>query len=98
MDGLRQLLTPAQREQYEQRVAVEMPAGYGSFHHPKLVHGSYENHSDRPRRAFVLNVFADGTCSNADEPLLTGVPVIPKGEKMQGRFFPLLFDPSGLAV
>jgi hypothetical protein len=31
--------------------------------------------------------------SMSDEPLLTGVPVIPKGQRMEGRFFPLLFDP-----
>ena len=28
------------------------------------------------------------------EPLLTGVPVIPRGNKMGGQFFPLLFDPE----
>jgi hypothetical protein len=44
----------------------------------------------------VLNVFADGTISDSDQPLLTGVPVIPKGEKMGGKFFPLIFDPEEL--
>jgi len=39
-------------------------------------------------------VFADGTQSDADEPLLEGVPVIAKGERMEGQFFPLLFDPG----
>ncbi len=95
MDSLRELLNPGQTRQYENRVAAEIPAGYGTFHHPRMVHGSYENRSDRPRRAFVLNVFADGTRSNSDEPLLTGVPPIPKGERMGGRFFPLLFEPPG---
>ncbi len=93
MDSLRDLLTASQQQQYENRVAAEMPAGYGTFHHPKMVHGSYENRSDRPRRAFVLNVFADGTRSDTDEEILSGVPVIKKGKKMEGRFFPLLFDP-----
>ena len=93
MDSLRALLSPDQLRQYENKVAVEMPAGYGTFHHPRMVHGSYANTSDRPRRAFVLNVFADGTLSNTDGELLTGVPPIPKGEKMKGRFFPLLYDP-----
>lgn len=96
MDSLRDLLNDGQRQQYEKRVAAEMPAGYGTFHHPKMVHGSYENRSDRPRRAFVLNVFADGTRSNTDEELLTGVPPIRKGQKMEGQFFPLLFDPGSL--
>jgi ectoine hydroxylase-related dioxygenase (phytanoyl-CoA dioxygenase family) len=93
MDSLTSLLSEEQLRQYEHKVAVEMPAGYGTFHHPRMVHGSYANTSDRPRRAFVLNVFADGTRSNTNEELLAGVPPIPKGEKMQGRFFPLLFRP-----
>ncbi len=93
MDSLRALLTPGQERAYERQVAVEMPKGYGTFHHPRMVHGSLENRSNRPRRAFVLNVFADGTRSASDEPLLTGVPVIPKGAKMEGQFFPLLFEP-----
>jgi ectoine hydroxylase-related dioxygenase (phytanoyl-CoA dioxygenase family) len=71
---------------------VELPRGYATFHHPLTVHGSYENFSDRSRRAFVLNVFADGTKSNSDEPLLEGVNVIPNGAEMQGQFFPLLFE------
>jgi hypothetical protein len=31
--------------------------------------------------------------SNSDEPLLEGTQAIPRGEKMGGQFFPLLFDP-----
>jgi hypothetical protein len=58
------------------------------------VHGSYGNESSSPRRAFVLNVFADGTLSNSSETLLNGVPSIEPGKKMEGQFFPLLFDPK----
>jgi hypothetical protein len=32
--------------------------------------------------------------SASDEPLLSGVPTIPKGQKIEGQFFPLLFDPG----
>ena len=92
MDSLKNYLTPTQQQQYDQKVAIEMPKGYGSFHHPLMVHGSYENRSPIARRAFVLNVFADGTISNSEEEMLAGVPPIPKGEKMKGRFFPVLFD------
>lgn len=92
MESLRGHLTAEQKEQYDQKASAIMPAGYGVFHHPLTVHGSYENKSDVPRRAFVLNVFADGTLSNSDEEILTGVPPIPKGKKMEGQFFPLLFD------
>ncbi len=69
----------------------EMERGYASFHHPLLVHGSFENLSDRPRRACVLNVFADGTLSDSDEEILVGVPKIAKGNKIEGQFFPLLY-------
>jgi hypothetical protein len=41
-----------------------------------------------------VNAFRDGVCSGSDEPLLAGVPPVPKGEPMGGQFFPLLFDPS----
>ncbi len=51
------------------------------------------NKSNSSRRAFVLNVFAEGTISDTNDELLAGVPVVPKGEKMEGQFFPLLFQP-----
>lgn len=92
MDGLAAFLTTTQKKEFENKVAIEMPAGYGTFHHPLMVHGSYENKSPISRRAFVLNVFADGTCSNSDEVILNGVPAITAGNKMKGQFFPLLFN------
>ena len=95
MDGLMKYLTEEQKKEFKP-VAIEMKKGYGTFHHPLLVHGSYENNSEISRRAFVINVFADGTVSNTDDELLAGVPIIPKGHKMQGKFFPLLFNPEDL--
>lgn len=92
MDSLKDHLTDAQKEAYDQKVAIEMPAGYGTFHHPLMVHGSYANTSEQARRAFVINVFADGTRSNSNEALLAKVPPVPKGQKMEGQFFPVLFD------
>ncbi len=58
-----------------------------------MVHGSFDNRTDRPRRAAVINVVRDGVRSVSDKPLLEGVPRIPAGEKLGGQFFPLLFDP-----
>ncbi|MBO0719896.1 MAG: phytanoyl-CoA dioxygenase family protein, partial [Blastocatellia bacterium] len=75
-------------------VAIELKKGECTFHHPRMIHGSYGNTTGSPRRATVINIFRDGVKSNSDEPLLQGVPVIPKGEKMGGQFFPLLFDPE----
>ncbi|MGQ0543442.1 MAG: phytanoyl-CoA dioxygenase family protein [Blastocatellia bacterium] len=71
-------------------VAALLKSGEASFHHPLTLHGSYENTSDKPRRATVVNLFCDGVESDSDEPLLAGVPPVPKGEKIAGRFFPLL--------
>lgn len=94
MEGLQQFLTEDQKKQFKEKVPVEIKKGYATFHHPLMVHGSYENKSSRPRRAFVLNVFADGTYSDTDEELLSGVPVVKKGKQLEGQFFPLLFDPK----
>ncbi len=93
MEAIQTVLTDEQRDAF-QPVAIELKAGEAAFHHPLLVHGSYENRTDRPRRAVVINAFRDGVRSASDEPLLAGVPPIPKGEPMSGRFFPLLYDPA----
>lgn len=93
MDAIEKSLTPEQREAFKP-VAIELKQGECSFHHPLMVHGSFENTTDRPRRAVVLNVFRDGVMSASDAPLLEGVPPIPSGQKMEGQFFPLLFDPA----
>ncbi len=89
MDAILDVLSPEQRAEFKP-VPCELKAGEAVFHHPLMLHGSYENRSPRPRRAVVINLFRDGTLSDADEPLLKGVDAIPRGEKMSGRFFPLL--------
>ncbi|MBT8183688.1 MAG: phytanoyl-CoA dioxygenase family protein [Eudoraea sp.] len=91
MDGLLNYLNEDQKAAFNP-VPVELRKGYATFHHPLMVHGSYENKSHLSRRAFVLNVFADGTVSNTDDELLHGVPPIPRGHKMDGKYFPLLFE------
>ena len=93
MNAIQTVLSDAQKEQF-QPVAIELKAGECSFHHSLMVHGSFENRSDRPRRGAVINVFRDGVRSASSEPLLHGVPPITAGEKIQGQFFPMLFDPS----
>lgn len=89
MDAILDILTDEQRSAFHP-VACELKAGEAVFHHPLMLHGSYENRSPRPRRAIVINMFRDGTLSDSDEPLLKGVDAISRGEKMSGRFFPLL--------
>lgn len=91
MDGINAFLNPDQLKQFEKKIPIELKRGYATFHHPLMMHGSYENKSSRPRRAFVLNAFADGTISDIDGEFLVGIPHFQKGKKMEGQFFPLLF-------
>jgi hypothetical protein len=92
MDEIMTVLSPEQKEAFHP-VPIELKRGQCTFHHPLMVHGSYANRSQRPRRATLINAFRDGVRSAADEALLAGVPPVPRGEKMEGQFFPLLFDP-----
>lgn len=93
MNAIQSVLSPEQKTQF-QPAAIELKKGEAAFHHPLMVHGSYENRTDRQRRATVLNVFRDGIVSNTNTPLLRGVPVVGKGQRVEGQFFPLLFDPA----
>lgn len=93
MDAIQTVLTDQQKAQFRP-IPVKLPKGYASFHHPLLVHGSYANRTDRPRRACVINVFRDGVHSVSDRPLLKGVPVIEPQQPVTGQFFPLLLDPQ----
>jgi ectoine hydroxylase-related dioxygenase (phytanoyl-CoA dioxygenase family) len=100
MEAIRAVLTEEQYDRFRRPVPIELKKGEASFHHPLMVHGSFANATDRPRRATVINALKDGVVSASDQPLLRGVPVVPRGQKVEGRFFPLLFDPAavGMAV
>ena len=90
MNGLMEFLNDEQKAAFKP-IPIELKKGYATFHHPLLVHGSHENKSERSRRAFVLNAFADGTMSDIDDDFLDGIPFVKKGKKMEGQFFPLLY-------
>jgi ectoine hydroxylase-related dioxygenase (phytanoyl-CoA dioxygenase family) len=90
MGAIQEVLDEQQWEQFQHPVAAELKAGEAVFHHPLMVHGSFENRTDRPRRATVLNVIRDGVCSSHEEPLLNGTLPIPPGEPLGGQFYPLL--------
>ncbi|HYM94712.1 MAG TPA: phytanoyl-CoA dioxygenase family protein [Chitinophagaceae bacterium] len=94
LQGIKDFLNEEQKKQFERPQLAEVKAGEAIFHHSLTLHGSGANTSSRPRRAFVINVFEDGVVSDSNEPLLEGVTVVPKGEKMQGQFFPLIYDPG----
>lgn len=91
MEEIRTVLSKEQNEQFGP-VPCEVKRGHCVFHHPLMVHGSYENRTDRQRRATLINAFRDGVLSDSDAPLLDGVPPVPKGQPMGGRFFPLLYN------
>jgi ectoine hydroxylase-related dioxygenase (phytanoyl-CoA dioxygenase family) len=92
MEAIREVLSDKQWEQMQNPRAIEVKAGQCTFHHPLMVHGSFANRTDQPRRAAVINVVRDGVHSVADEPLLEGTPVIPSGQPLDGQFFPLLLS------
>ena len=93
MYAVRDVLTPERQAAFDKQAPAEVKRGYATFHHPLTLHGSYENRTNRQRRATVINVFKDGVRSASDDALLDGVPPIPSGKKMEGRFFPLLYTP-----
>lgn len=93
MDAIQSVLSSEQKAAFKP-VAIELMKGMATFHHPLMLHGSFENNTDGPRRAAVLNVFRDGVRSASGDPLLAGVPPVPAGEPIGGRFFPNLFDPQ----
>lgn len=93
LQGIKDFLSEDQKKQFEKPQFTPVKAGEAIFHHSLTLHGSGANTSSKPRRAFVINVFADGVISDSDEPLLAGVPAVQKGKKMEGQFFPLLYTP-----
>jgi Phytanoyl-CoA dioxygenase (PhyH) len=92
LHGIKDFLNDEQKKMFEHPWPAPVKAGEAIFHHSLTLHGSGENKSEQPRRAFVVNAFVDGVISDSNEPLLTGVPVVEKGKKMEGQFFPLLFE------
>lgn len=96
MNAIKNILNEEQNAVFENKVANELPKGYASFHHPLMIHGSYANYSERPRRAVVLNTMADGTLGNTADyerlEALHNFPSMPQDEVLDSRFFSLLFD------
>ena len=90
MNAIREVLSDEQWEQLQAPAVIELKAGQCSFHHPLLIHGSFENNTNQPRRAVVLNAFRDGVTSDTNEPLLEGAPIIEKGQAVAGQLFPRL--------
>ncbi len=58
MHAIESVLSEEQKSRFRP-VPIELKQGECSFHHPLMIHGSYENRSNRPRRGAVINVFRD---------------------------------------
>lgn len=100
MEAVRKVLSPEQLKAFEKRVPVILKKGEAAFHHPLTMHGSYENRSERQRRAVVLNVLRDGARFNiegferADD--LKNFPTNGHGKPVDGPYYPVLIDPAAL--
>eukprot|EP01120_Amphizonella_sp_Union-15-10_P016182 TRINITY_DN8450_c0_g2_i2.p1 TRINITY_DN8450_c0_g2~~TRINITY_DN8450_c0_g2_i2.p1 ORF type:complete len:296 (-),score=46.85 TRINITY_DN8450_c0_g2_i2:4-891(-) len=92
MDSIQTVLTDEQKK-YFNPISLHLKRGEACLFHPLMVHGSYSNRSDGPRRSTVVNVFADGVFADFDGEILKGVKV-EKGHKLEGQFFPVIFDPE----
>lgn len=97
MESVRTVLDGEQLKSFENKAANKLPRGYASFHHPLSMHGSYENASDRSRRAIVLNTMGLDTRSNiANYERLDALKDFPplgvQNQVLDNKFFPLLFD------
>ena len=91
MEAIQSVLNDEQKAAFNP-IPIELKRGQCAFHHPLLIHGSYDNRSERPRRAVVINTVRDGVHSVTDETLLEGVPVVPNGQPLDGQFFPILLQ------
>lgn len=95
LEALRESLHPDESAAFRPR-AVPVPAGHATLHHPRTLHGSGPNRSDRPRRAVVLNYMAPDTkVADDSAPLLRGVDRLPVGAIVEGRHFPIVVDLLG---
>ena len=74
-------------------VAVPVRAGQATIHHSHVLHGSDQNRSARWRRACVLNYMgAHVRVARGREPLLKGVPRLPRGALVEGPDFPIVWE------
>jgi ectoine hydroxylase-related dioxygenase (phytanoyl-CoA dioxygenase family) len=95
MDSVSKVLTPAQIGDFDKQQPIVLSKGECSFHHPLMMHGSYENKSYQSRRATVINVLGEGVTSNWEGTHIPGTenfPMLPKGAPMAGQFYPMLFE------
>ena len=95
INAAHKVLSPTELEAFEGRRPMELRRGECQFHHSMMMHGSYTNRSDKPRRATVINVFRDGVLSNMDgdkQGDMGKFDWIRRGEPCEGQYYPQLFE------
>lgn len=76
---------------------IEVKTGHCHFHHCKLFHGSYGNHTDNPRRSFIPILIGGDTVKVREDWNVGRQASVEKfqiGELIQGSDFPMLCQPN----
>ncbi len=94
MDAIRTVLTEEQLRQF-QPMAIELKKGECTFHHPLMVHGSYENSTGRPAPRGGDQRLSRRRLLRCRRPnCWPAFPRFRADKRWTARSFPLLYDPA----
>ncbi|MCS7309099.1 MAG: phytanoyl-CoA dioxygenase family protein [Armatimonadetes bacterium] len=71
---------------------ARLKAGSCTFHHGLTFHYAGANHSDRPRRAFVIIYMADGARYTGKPHVITDRLSLQPGQLFEGELYPILAE------
>ena len=92
LDQVKAHLTESQLADFHP-MPLPLRAGEASIHHSSTLHGSLANHSERPRRAIVLNFMGPDTrCADETTPMLSDAPLLKLGALIEGDYFPIVLN------
>ena len=90
-DALLKAFTPPDGAKVE-KVPVEIPAGHCMWHHCLTLHGTYENRTDKPRRAVITHLMPGDSRYDAKHKHLMAdycnAEGLVDGAMLQGKHFP----------
>ena len=79
------------------QVPCEVKAGHCHFHHCQILHGSYGNRTDNPRRSYIMHLMPGSTRRIGDNwNDRQGTVDVPIGEVVQGPQYPELAGPTNI--
>ncbi len=93
MDEIMTVLSPEQQQAFLP-VPIELKRGQCTFHHPLMVHGSYANRSERPRRATLDQRLQGWSAIGIGRSAVGGRSSYPKGAQDGRSIFPLVVRSS----